>query len=113
MRPRISKDTKPDEVDLHDLYVKEVVTYTDRAIEDILERCESKIHLIVGAKGLYSKDGKAKLKPAIEESIDKHGLVVEIDPRNEVILIVNLGGRPSGESQVILLEEIARHMSRG
>ncbi|OCH84467.1 DUF1771-domain-containing protein [Obba rivulosa] len=106
-----NEDSKPDEVDLHGLYVREAITYTDRAIQDARVRGDSKIHLIVG-KGLHSKDGKAKLRPAIEELIEKHGLVVEVDPHNEGVLIVNLSGRPSGEGQVIPPEEIVRQMSR-
>ncbi|EMD35284.1 hypothetical protein CERSUDRAFT_85301 [Gelatoporia subvermispora B] len=104
-------DSKPGEVDLHGLYVKEAITYTDRVIQDARERGDSKVHLIVG-KGLHSKDGKAKLKPAIEELVEKHGLIVEIDPYNEGVLIVNLGGRPSGEGHVIPPEEIVRQLSR-
>ena len=41
-------DSAPGEVDLHGLYVKEAVEYTDRAIQDAQRRGDGEIHLIVG-----------------------------------------------------------------
>lgn len=86
-----NKDSKPGEIDLHGLYVKEAIMYTDRAIQEAKQRGDSEIQLIVGAcprpaplmrirvnfsliepgKGLHSRGGVAKLKPAIEELIQK------------------------------------------
>ncbi|KZT10606.1 Smr-domain-containing protein [Laetiporus sulphureus 93-53] len=92
-----NKDREPGEVDLHGLYVKEAITFTERAINDA-RRCESnKIHLIVG-KGLHSSDGVAKLKPAIEELLRKQGLVAELDQNNSGVLIVNLSATRAGEA---------------
>jgi DNA-nicking Smr family endonuclease len=55
---------------LHGLYVKEAVSYTDRAIMDAKARGDSEIHLIVG-KGLHSQGHVAKIKPAIEDLMRK------------------------------------------
>lgn len=38
----------PGEVDLHGLYVKEAIAFTDRAIQEARSRGDSEIHLIVG-----------------------------------------------------------------
>ena len=77
---------------MHGLYVKEAITYTDRSIQEARGRGDSEIHFIVGmssysgcvifvstdpwystisGKGLHSKGGVAKLKPAIEELMEK------------------------------------------
>ena len=87
-----NKDSQPGEIDLHGLYVKEAITYTDRSIQEARSRGDSEIHFIVGmaslvtghkpldvdtlylsllGKGLHSKGGVAKLKPAIEELMEK------------------------------------------
>jgi hypothetical protein len=42
------KDSGPNEVDLHGLYVKEAITHTDRAIEEAKRRGDSHLNLIVG-----------------------------------------------------------------
>jgi len=76
-------------VDLHGLYVKEAVMYTERAILDARQSSLSQLKLIVG-KGLHSNDGGAKLMPAIKEFVKKQGLVVEVDPNNGGVLVVNL-----------------------
>lgn len=85
-----NEDSGPREVDLHGLYVKEAIFYTDRSIQEARNRGDSEIHLIVGTfdifclfvhvaqllvsvgKGLHSRGGVAKLKPAIEELIQKY-----------------------------------------
>ena len=43
------QDSKPGEVDLHGLFVKEAIEHTDEAIQAAQQRGESEIHLIVGA----------------------------------------------------------------
>lgn len=43
-----NEDSKPGEVDLHGLYVKEAIAYTDRAIEEAKARGDAEVHLIVG-----------------------------------------------------------------
>jgi len=42
-------DSHPGEIDLHGLYVKEAIDYTDRSIQEAQSRGDSEIHLIVSA----------------------------------------------------------------
>ena len=86
------QDSKPGEVDLHGLYVKEAIRFTDKSIVEARARGDKQIHFIVGAyslflfvasvwtsshntraegKGLHSNNHIAKLKPAIEELMQK------------------------------------------
>ncbi|TFY67575.1 hypothetical protein EVJ58_g1540 [Rhodofomes roseus] len=95
----------PGEVDLHDLHVKEAITYTERAVQDARRRGDTKINLIVG-KGLHSRKGVAKLRPAIKKLLETQGLVVDLDPRNSGVLIVNLDGRPTDTDSVLSVDEI-------
>lgn len=43
-----NRDRKPREIDLHGLYVKEAIAYTDAALEEAKLRGDSEIRLIVG-----------------------------------------------------------------
>jgi hypothetical protein len=80
----------PTEVDLHGLYVKEAITYTDNSIAEARARGDKEIRLIVGpyspfirvrrqltvcvvcvGKGIHSPNNTAKLKPAIEGLMQK------------------------------------------
>lgn len=73
------------------LYVKEVILRTDEAIQQAKQRGDTNIRLIVGSypsrlwpltpslicyaclgKGLHSPGGQAKMKPAIEELMQKY-----------------------------------------
>ncbi|KIP11519.1 hypothetical protein PHLGIDRAFT_17924 [Phlebiopsis gigantea 11061_1 CR5-6] len=101
-----NKDSARGEVDLHGLYVKEAIAYTDRAINEAKARGDTEVHLIVG-KGLHSKSGTAKIKPAIEDLMRKHQLVAELDPHNAGVLIVSLDGHDRGGS-VVQPDELAR-----
>lgn len=87
------QDSKPGEIDLHGLYVKEAIERTDYAIQDAKRRGDTEVHLIVGTlsfevsistvlyqfaaagKGLHSSGGVAKIKPAIEELMQKSVLL--------------------------------------
>lgn len=42
------QDSQPGEVDLHGLYVKEAIRYTDRSIQEAQARGDSKIRFITG-----------------------------------------------------------------
>ena len=46
--PENNTDSQPGEIDLHGLYVKESIEYTDKAILEAQRRGDSEIHLIVG-----------------------------------------------------------------
>lgn len=84
-------DSRPGEVDLHGLYVKEAIAYTDQSISEAQARGDKEVRLIVG-KGIHSANHAAKLKPAIEELILKHNLVAALDPDNSGVLVVQLEG---------------------
>ncbi|KAL4078339.1 hypothetical protein V8B97DRAFT_1253949 [Scleroderma yunnanense] len=74
-------DSKPSEVDLHGLYVKEAITFSEEVIVKAQNRGDAEIRLIVG-KGLHSNSNVAKLKPALEELMKKRNLPAELDPNN-------------------------------
>ncbi|KAF8813573.1 DUF1771-domain-containing protein [Phlegmacium glaucopus] len=101
-----NKDSKPGEIDLHGLYVKEAISRADQCIQLAKSNGTSQIRLIVG-KGLHSHGGVAKIKPAIEELIQKHKLVAQLDPNNQGVLIVYLD---SSSSHGIGAEEISRRL---
>ncbi|KAF8647175.1 hypothetical protein AX16_007004 [Volvariella volvacea WC 439] len=82
-----NKGRPPGEIDLHGLYVKEAIAYTDEALENAKGRGITELRVIVG-KGLHSTGGNAKIKPAIEELMRKHRLQAELDPRNAGVLII-------------------------
>ncbi len=44
----VIQDRKPGEIDLHGLYVKEAIAYTDTALAEAMLRGDSEIRLIVG-----------------------------------------------------------------
>ncbi|KAF8993688.1 hypothetical protein BDQ17DRAFT_1367988 [Cyathus striatus] len=83
-----NKDSQPGEIDLHGLYVKEAIARTDQALQEAKARGDSELRLIVG-KGLHSR-GSAKIKPAIEELMQKHKLVAHLDEDNAGVLIVQI-----------------------
>jgi DNA-nicking Smr family endonuclease len=84
-----NSDSKPGELDLHGLYVKEAISYSDKAIKEARQRGDSQIRLIVG-KGLHSNGHVAKIKPALEDLMKQLNLPVEVDPQNTGVLIVQL-----------------------
>jgi hypothetical protein len=81
-------------------------------------------------KGLHSKGGLAKIKPAIEDLMQKfvfaaaaissmphritrENLVAELDPHNAGVLIVYINGGPSpGQEGVVGPEEITRRLEK-
>ncbi|OAX33894.1 DUF1771-domain-containing protein [Rhizopogon vinicolor AM-OR11-026] len=84
-----NEHSKPGEVDLHGLYVKEAISYSDKALKEARQRGNSQIRLIAG-KGLHSDGHVAKLEPALEGLMRQHNLPAEVDPQNSGILIVQL-----------------------
>ncbi|PIL34161.1 hypothetical protein GSI_03872 [Ganoderma sinense ZZ0214-1] len=105
------QDSGPGEVDLHGLYVKEAIRFTDKSIAEARARGDSQIRFIVG-KGLHSANHVAKLKPAIEELMQKHGLVAELDEHNAGVLIVSLDGRATGKGRVMGAEDLTRGLEK-
>ncbi|KAK0184058.1 hypothetical protein F5146DRAFT_1006865 [Armillaria mellea] len=88
-----NRDRTPGEIDLHGLYVKEAIAYTDTALKEAKLRGDSEIRLIVG-KGSHSEGGEAILRPAIKGLMHKYQLVAEFDPSNSGVLIVKLNECP-------------------
>ncbi|KAF9461320.1 hypothetical protein BDZ94DRAFT_1264161 [Collybia nuda] len=103
-----NKDSRPGEIDLHGLYVKEAIAYTDYAIQEAKQRGELELHLIVG-KGLHSTGGSAKIKPAIEELMQRHQLNAQLDPHNAGVLIVQIN---STANRGVRPDEISRRLER-
>jgi len=87
-----NRDKSACEVDLHGLYVKEAIAYSEKAIREARQRGDSEIRLIVG-KGSHSDGGVSKLKPAIQEYMRKDRIPVEVDLKNPGVLIVRVNGR--------------------
>lgn len=104
-------DSGPGEVDLHGLYVKEAIRFTDKSITEARARGDSQIRFIVG-KGLHSANHVAKIKPAIEELIQKNGLVAELDEHNAGVVIVGLDGQATGRGRVMGAEELTRGLEK-
>ncbi|SJL14224.1 uncharacterized protein ARMOST_17680 [Armillaria ostoyae] len=86
-----NRNRKPGEIDLHGLYVKEAIAYTDAALKEAKLRGDSEIRLIVG-KGLHSEGGAAKVGPAIQNLMRKYQLVADFDLSNSGVLVVRLNG---------------------
>ncbi|GJE90114.1 hypothetical protein PsYK624_062370 [Phanerochaete sordida] len=84
-------DSRISEIDLHGLSVQEAIEYTNDAIVEAIIRGDSELHIIVG-KGLHSKGGVAKIRPAIEDLMDQYELVAVLDPYNVGVLLVRLDG---------------------
>jgi len=78
----------PNTVDLHGLYVTEAELYFKRAFQQVQDRGESSLRVIVG-KGNHSDGNTPKIKPAIKVLGKSLGLTVDVDPLNEGCLIVN------------------------
>ncbi|GAX80938.1 hypothetical protein CEUSTIGMA_g8373.t1 [Chlamydomonas eustigma] len=60
-------------VDLHGLHVAEAEAVAEKILRGAKRDGKGSVIFIVG-RGLHSKDGVAKLKPAIERLINKHNL---------------------------------------
>ncbi|KAF8444638.1 hypothetical protein L210DRAFT_3530408 [Boletus edulis BED1] len=77
------------EVDLHGLFVKEAIVYSEKAVTGARQRGYSEIRLIVG-QGNHS-ESISRLKPALQEDVQMRGHHIEVDPKNPGVLVVQLG----------------------
>lgn len=84
-----NKDSGPNEIDLHGLFVSEAEYVVKRRFIYAIEHHESEIRAIVG-KGLHSQNGVAKIKPAIEQLCQEAHLQWHEDPKNDGVVVVNL-----------------------
>jgi len=74
-------------VDLHGLYVEEAVEYAKQELQSASRRSNRVVHFIVG-KGLHAKDGKVKIRPALELLCRERSLPYHLDSRNAGVLVV-------------------------
>jgi DNA-nicking Smr family endonuclease len=74
-------------IDLHGLYVDEALQYAKEAFQSAILRNDKVVRFIVG-KGLHAKDGKVKIRPALEKLCKERGLIHYLDPKNAGILVV-------------------------
>ncbi|KAL7420964.1 hypothetical protein Q5752_003848 [Cryptotrichosporon argae] len=87
----------PNTVDLHGLYVREALARTEAAIAAAQQSGAGELRVIVG-KGIHSQGHVAKIKPAVEELMQKYNLAAHLDPQNTGVLIVDLTGRSGRRS---------------
>ncbi|EGF81651.1 hypothetical protein BATDEDRAFT_16402, partial [Batrachochytrium dendrobatidis JAM81] len=82
------------EIDLHGQFVREAVRLTDERILQCRQQANGQervtdLVVIVG-KGLHSVGGVAKIKPAIVELMQKHGISATMDTPNAGCITVHL-----------------------
>lgn len=82
-------DSAQDEIDLHGLYVKEAEYFLQVRIVQFVKTHQNHLNVIVG-KGLHSKNGVAKIKPAVDDMCRDAGLNHHIDSHNSGVLVINL-----------------------
>ncbi|THH08622.1 hypothetical protein EW145_g2591 [Phellinidium pouzarii] len=61
-------------------------------------------------KGIHSQSHHAVLKPRIEELMQKHNIVAEVDPENSGVLVVHLDGRGVPAGRGIDPDEITKRL---
>jgi len=80
------------EIDVHGLLTDEAVRKTEQECRRLLRAGGSILRVITG-KGNHSKDGKSKLRPAIQGSMEQHGFECTVDPKNTGVLILQWQGQ--------------------
>lgn len=79
----------PDTIDLHGLFVQESITYTESFIARARRSRFKTVRVIVG-KGVHSMQHQAKIRPAIEELVERQNIAVSLDEHNSGVLILVL-----------------------
>ncbi|KAN0091189.1 DUF1771 domain containing protein [Tylopilus felleus] len=82
-------ECKPGEINLHDLCIKEAMSYVEKGIHEARQRGDAEIRFIVG-RGMHSDRHVAKIKPAVEDLMNKYNIPTEVDPHNDGVLIAQL-----------------------
>ncbi len=77
------------QIDLHGLHVTEAIEYAKKHVLACRQRGMKQTVLITG-RGNRSKDGLAKLKPAVEEWLMEENLRAMIDTPNEGCVTVEI-----------------------
>ncbi|KAH9998503.1 hypothetical protein BJV74DRAFT_883189 [Russula compacta] len=73
-------------IDLHGLHVEEALDYAKQELQLATARVNNTVRFIVG-KGLHAQDGKAKIRPALQQLCKERGLTHTLDSRNAGVLI--------------------------
>lgn len=84
-----NRDSDSNDIDLHGLYVKEAEYILKQRIISGIKRQQPTLDCIVG-KGLHSKNGIAKLKPAIENLCKDANLKCWLDKKNSGVLHIDI-----------------------
>lgn len=84
-----NRDSDDNDIDLHGLYVKEAEYILKQRIISGIRKNQSTLDCIVG-KGLHSKNGIAKLKPAVEQLCQAANLKTWIDKKNSGVLHIDI-----------------------
>ncbi|KAL8293293.1 hypothetical protein RQP46_000987 [Phenoliferia psychrophenolica] len=90
-----NKRQPPGTIDLHGLYVAESVSFTEKAITASRQQGMSELRVIVG-KGNHSQSHVAKVKPAIEDLMQRQNITAALDPHNSGVLVIQLAGGQGG-----------------
>ncbi|KAI9463667.1 hypothetical protein BJY52DRAFT_1404676 [Lactarius psammicola] len=84
-----NKNCKEGTIDLHGLHVAEAVQLAKDQVQAARSRGDEEVRFIVG-KGLHADDGKAKIRPALEDHFTERGLTHSLDSKNAGVLVVRL-----------------------
>jgi len=77
-------------VDLHGLHVEEALGYAKLELDTESGALgDDKVVRFIVGKGLHTKDGKAKIRPALENLCETRGFKHHLDPKNAGILVVH------------------------
>lgn len=83
--------------DLHGLTIAEAIQRAKTHVRACRDLKMTETVLITG-KGLHSQNGRARLKPALEQFCQEEKIGATIDPRNEGRIQLHLDPRSSGKS---------------
>jgi DNA-nicking Smr family endonuclease len=92
-----NKDSDDNDIDLHGLYVKEAEYILKQRIISGIRMNQETLDCIVG-KGLHSKNGIAKLKPAVEKLCNEANLKFWIDSKNTGVLHIDIKNKQIPQS---------------
>jgi DNA-nicking Smr family endonuclease len=81
------------QIDLHGLFVKEGIARVEKHVQ-LCKKAGRRSTVVITGWGSHSKDGLAKIKPAIQELCVKEGLRVFVDRPNVGCLTVEVGVPP-------------------
>lgn len=92
-----NRDSDDNDIDLHGLYIKEAEYILKQRIISGIKKNQATIDCIVG-KGLHSKNGIAKLKPAVEQLCQEANMKCWIDKKNSGVLHIDIQNKQIPES---------------